>query len=96
MKFHDLPKETRLLIFMLHLEANANTFFSIAEHSQSVIDELHITKNKHSLSSMLYTLSSTKGHIISNKHGLWRLRMSGQKIAIDGLSKCDSDIPSIA
>lgn len=90
MKFEDLPKQARLLVYMHDNEAENHSPFTIADDGVAVI-ESGITKNKMSLSSMLNILAN-KGYIEHNGYCGWLLTEDGHEAALIAINSLDDDV----
>lgn len=89
MKFEDLTKQVRLLVYMYDNEAGENGPFTIADDGLAVIKS-GITKNKLSLSSMLNILAN-KGYIEHDGYWGWVLTKDGCEVAYTAIQTLDED-----
>ena len=92
MEFNDLPKQKRLLIFMLNREISTNSSFTIADCGDEVIAN-GISASKNALSNMLRTLCQKKQIEkipLVNGYG-YLLTTDGEDEAEYWMAQCDGD-----
>ena len=74
MKFEELTKQARLLIYMLKNESNGH-YFTLKDNADDII-RLGIAPNKNALSAMLTTLHS-KAYVVHGPEHTWELSVEG-------------------
>ena len=80
MKFEDLTKQGRLLIYMLKNEVNGH-YFTLKDNADDII-RLGIAPNKNALSAMLTTLRNDV-YVVHGPERSWGLSIEGERVARD-------------
>ncbi len=91
MKFNDLPKQKRLLIYMFYYEAESSNAITMSKNGNDII-AYGISKNKTSLANMLYNLRKKKlvsESILKDGSFAYPLTISGQNEAKRWIERCD-------
>lgn len=86
MKFEDLTKQDRLLIYMLKNERDGN-YFTIKDNADDII-RLGIAPNKNALSAMLTALRNDV-YVVHGPERNWELSIEGYQVACDLIAQVE-------